>query len=52
MKKDLNIPSEIGNLSDLFELSLFNNQLIGPIPSELGNINKLEHINLYNNKCV
>ncbi|WMV23689.1 hypothetical protein MTR67_017074 [Solanum verrucosum] len=41
-----NIPKEIGNLSQLTDLSLTDNQLIGSIPAELFNISSLLAIHL------
>ena len=35
------IPSEIGNLTNLTELNLFNNNLTGEILSEIGNLTNL-----------
>ena len=44
------IPPEIGNLTALRELYLYNNQLSGPIPSEIGNLTALMTLYLYNNQ--
>ena len=45
------LPSEIGNLSNLKGLWLYNNQLTA-IPREIGNLSKLEGLNLYNNQLA
>ncbi len=44
------IPSELGSLSNLEELSLYSNQLSGSIPSELGSLPDLEELLLYSNQ--
>ncbi|PNX79594.1 LRR receptor-like kinase resistance protein, partial [Trifolium pratense] len=41
-----NIPLEIGNMSNLIELSLSRNNLTGPIPSTIKRLNQLQHLNL------
>ena len=40
------LPVELGNLTELTQLRLRNNDLTGPIPPELGNLAKLESLNL------
>ena len=44
------IPSELGNLSGLERLWLYDNQLSGAIPSELGNLANLEELYLWDNR--
>ena len=43
------IPGELGNLTSLWELSLWNNELSGAIPGELGNLTSLQHLSLSRN---
>ena len=43
------IPIDIGKLTNLTHLYLYDNELSGEIPSELGDLIKLEHLYLYNN---
>lgn len=43
------IPVELGNLTQLVELSLNNNSLTGPIPSTLGQLKNLVHLVLDSN---
>ena len=44
------IPAELGNLSNLAELDLAQNQLTGEVPPELGNLSKLTDLYLWENK--
>jgi len=44
------IPSEIGNLTNLTWLDLGNNGLTGSIPPEIGNLTNLTHLNLRYNQ--
>ena len=46
------IPAELGDLSNLEYLYLFNNQLTGEIPAELGNLTNLTHLYLYDNQLT
>ena len=46
------IPSEIGNLTNLTYLGLINNELTGEIPSEIGNLTNLTYLNLNNNELT
>jgi len=41
------IPPEIGNLSYLTELTLWNNSLAGSIPEEIGNLTNLNKLHLF-----
>ncbi|XP_062007600.1 putative receptor-like protein kinase At3g47110 [Rosa rugosa] len=44
-----NIPSDIGNLSNLIVLDLVDNQLSGPIPSSMGRLHNLQGLGMYDN---
>ena len=46
------IPAELGSLSSLQELWLWQNQLSGEIPAELGNLGNLEAIRLAGNQLT
>ena len=46
------LPSELGNLTELHYLLLYDNSIVGPIPSELGNLTKLTYLNLSYNRLV
>ena len=46
------IPSEIGNLTNLTRLSLNRNQLTGSIPPEIGNLTNLTLLSLYDNQLT
>jgi Leucine-rich repeat (LRR) protein len=46
------IPSEIGNLTNLTKLYLNGNQLTGSIPPEIGNLTNLTRLILYNNQLT
>jgi Leucine-rich repeat (LRR) protein len=43
------LPSEIGNLTNLTELYLYSNKLLGELPSEIGNLANLTILSLYSN---
>ena len=43
------IPPELGNLSNLQDLEIYNNQINGAIPPELGNLSNLRFLELSNN---
>ena len=44
------IPPELGQLTNLTALSLWDNQLSGAIPPELGQLTNLTHLNLFQNQ--
>jgi len=46
------IPPEIGNLSNLTYLILYNDELIGSIPPELGNLSNLTYLDLSSNELT
>ncbi len=46
------IPKELGNLSDLRGIALYNNQLTGSIPKELGNLSNLKWLDLHDNQLT
>ena len=41
------IPAELGSLSNLKYLHLYDNDLSGEIPAELGNLSRLAYLDLY-----
>ena len=43
------IPNEIGQMTNLQELSLANNSFEGPVPSEIAQLSRLETLMLNNN---
>jgi Leucine-rich repeat (LRR) protein len=47
-----NIPTEIGNLTQLTSLNLRGNQLTGAIPPEIGNLTQLTILYLYDNQLT
>ena len=46
------IPPEIGCLTNLTNLWLYNNQLTGEIPVEIGSLTNLTFLDLYNNQLI
>ena len=46
------IPTELGDLSNLGALSLSNNQLTGEVPMGLGNLSSLKRLSLYSNQLM
>ena len=46
------IPTELGNLSNLERLYLHDNQLTGEIPTELGSLSNLERLYLHDNQLT
>ena len=46
------IPAELGNLTNLNGLYLWQNQLTGPIPAELGDLTNLESLFLWENQLT
>ena len=47
-----NIPTELGDLTNLQYLGLYGNQLTGSIPSELSNLTNLQFLFLYTNQLT
>ncbi|PHU16765.1 hypothetical protein BC332_12460 [Capsicum chinense] len=45
-----NLPKEIGNLSQISTLTLYDNQLIGTIPASLANISTLQYVSCTRNR--
>ena len=43
------IPTQIGSMSSLVQIILFNNEMIGPLPSEIGNLPDVSRLILYEN---
>ena len=48
----MRIPEEIGNLTNLTYLGLYDNQLTGSIPSEIGDLTNLTFLNLRSNQLT
>ena len=44
------LPDAIGNLTNLYALSLYSNQLSGIIPDSICNLTNIEEVNLWNNQ--
>ena len=49
---DGTIPAELGDLTGLRRLHLFENQLTGPIPAELGRLSSLSSLDLSDNRLT
>ncbi len=47
-----NIPSSLGNLSDLYYLNFANNNFFGGVPSSLGNLSRLQTLNFVGNQLT
>ena len=45
-------PVEIGDMTNLIELALYNNELTGSLPPEIGNLTNLTYLNLYDNQLT
>ena len=48
----MELPAELGNLGNLQELTLSDNQLTGEIPAELGNLSNLQELTLSDNQLT
>ena len=46
------LPAQLGDLSSLTRLSLYNNELTGSIPTELGDLTSLTHLYLNDNELT
>ena len=46
------LPVELGSLTGLTQLSIFDTQLTGPIPPELGSLANLTHLSLFRNQLT
>ncbi|KAI9178989.1 hypothetical protein H9P43_005651 [Blastocladiella emersonii ATCC 22665] len=46
------IPKELGQLTELEVLELYDNKLSGPIPAELGELSQLQSLDLQSNKLT
>ena len=46
------IPTELGDLTNLAQLSLSNNELTGEIPTELGDLTNLAQLSLFSNQLT
>ena len=49
---DGTIPAELGDLTGLRRLHLFENRLTGPIPAELGRLTSLQSLDLSDNRLI